>query len=140
MAYDLRPRNKDISPISIGWPLWHYILLETGIGLVIGVGNSIRPAQYRYIPANNGASPMSNDGYHVQKKDALLMAAVANGWVLVESGKRIEWEELSEEERKRMEEWNKEFKTYKLPASKELIENVAAFSNFAETSGGFRIY
>ncbi len=83
---------------------------------------------------------MSNDGYYVSPKNAKIMAIVARGWVLVERGKRDEWEELSEEEQKRMEEWNKEFKTYKLPASGEFIDKVEAFANFAETSGGFRIY
>ncbi|MEK4193262.1 hypothetical protein [Paenibacillus sp. FSL L8-0323] len=140
MPYDLYPRKKDVERISYGVFFWPYILLEIGVGLVIGAGNSIRPASYRYNPDKRGASPMSMDGYYVTKKNACLMAAVARGWASVERGKREEWESLSEEERTRMEEWNKDFvKTYSLPAALETIEKVEGFADFAEKSGGFRI-
>lgn len=139
MSYDLYPRKKEVDPVRYGVFMWPFILLEIGVGLVIGAGNSIRPASYRYIADKRGASPMSNDGYYVSQKNAKLMAAVARGWSVVERGKRSEWEALSEEDQKRMEEWNKEFKTYDLPAHSETIEKVEKFAEFAIKSGGFRI-
>ncbi|MGG1637207.1 hypothetical protein [Paenibacillus sp. NRS-1760] len=140
MSYDLCPRNKEMDSVRIGAFFWPFILLEIGVGLVIGAGNSIRPASYRYIAGKKGGSPMSNDGYYVTQKNAKLMAAVAMGWSTVERGKRSEWESIDEEERARMEEWNKEFKTYNLPAHIETIEKVEKFAEFATKSGGFRIW
>jgi hypothetical protein len=138
MGYDLKPRNK-IEGFHMGAFSWGW-MLNAGVGLAIGTGNAIEPASYSYIPDKRGRSPQSNDGYYVSAKKAKLMSTIARGLVQVESFKNNEWDKLSPEKQKQMQEWNDKFKIYNMPVRKDFIEKTEDFAEWAEKSGGFWIY
>ena len=139
MGYDLKPKNKELEWFTMGAFSWSW-MLDAGVGLVLGQGKGIKPATYRYIPDKKGASPCSNDGFHVTSKQAKIMAHVTRGLVSVERGKVEEWERMSEEERKQMEDWNVTRSIYNLPVRSDFIDKAEKFADWAEKSGGFRIY
>ncbi len=138
MGYDLKPRNKDLDWFGMGAFSWSW-MLNAGVGLVLGQGRGIKPGEYRYIPDKKGYSPCSNDGFCVTSKQSKIMAHVARGLVSVEKGKSDEWERMTEEERKQIEEWNTRHRMYNLPVRKDFIEKAEKFAEWAEKSGGFWI-
>lgn len=139
MSYDLVPRNKELEPLYFGAFSWSW-MLRAGVGLVIGTGDSIVPASYRYMPDKRGRDPNSNDGFHVTSKQAKLMAEVAKGLLSVEYGKHKEYEEASAAERER---WDAPGSLgtglYHLPVRKDFLEKVERFVEWAPKSGGFWI-
>lgn len=138
MGYDLKPRNKNLEWFSMGAFSWSW-MLNAGVGLVIGTGNAIEPAQYSYVPDKKGASPQSNDGYYVTSKEAKTMAIVARGLVRVERFKADQWGKYSPEMQKEMQGWNGKYKTYNMPVRSDFIDKAEKFADWAEKSGGFWI-
>ena len=138
MGYDLKPRNKELEWFSMGVFSWSW-MLGAGVGLVLGNGNSIEPAQYVYVPDKNGASPQSNDGYYVTSKQAKIMSVVAKGLVSVEKFKRAQWNGYSPERQQQMQEWNNRNKIYNMPVREDFIDKTERFAEWSEKSGGFWI-
>ena len=138
MGYDLKPRNKELEWYSMGIFSWSW-MLNKGVGLVIGTGYAIKPAQYSYIADKRGASPQSNDGYYVTSKQAKIMAVVARGLVSVEKFKVQQWNEYTPEIQKQMQDWNDKHKLYNMPVREDFINKVENFAEWAEKSGGFWI-
>ncbi|MDY7043620.1 hypothetical protein RVS70_05315 [Virgibacillus sp. M23] len=139
MVYDLKPKNEELDWFSMGAFSWSW-MLDAGVGLVLGQGKGIKPATYRYIPDENGASPRSNDGYYVDEEKAKIMAQVARGLVSVERGKTDEWNAMSEEEREQIDKWSLRSNIYNLPIREDFVDKAEKFADWSEKSGGFEIH
>ena len=136
MGYDLIPRNKSIDPFYMGAFSWPW-MLGAGVGLVIGTGKGIEPAQYYYAFDNLGRDPNCNDGFRVTASQARAMSLAAWGLVFVERAVHEDFAKLPEEERKRREDsWPY---IYRVPVREDFIEKAAEFAEFAERSSGFSI-
>lgn len=138
MGYDLCPKNKNVEEMRINAFVWPFILQDTGMGYILGYGAGLRPGTYVYLNGNNG-SPASNDGYKVTASEAKIMAQIARGYLSVKSFVNKEWDDLKEDERKQMEEWNKKDKIYTSYTGARMMDIIKQFADFAEKSGGFRI-
>lgn len=139
MGYDLKPRNKKVDWFQMGAFSWGW-MINAGVGLAINTGASIEPASYSYTPDSKGRSPQSNDGYYVNSKQAKLMSQIAKGLVHVESFKNKEWDNLTPEQQKQMEDFNSRSHIYNMPIRKDFIEKTIKFAEWAEKSGGFWIH
>jgi len=139
MGYDLIPRNKNVSELTIGAFSWPIILQETGMGYVIGYGDGKSPGSYVYRTGNNG-SPVSNDGYRVSSFEAKAMAAIARGYVSVQRFINREWEKLTEEERHYQKTIIIDGKPlYKKGVDESRLKQIENLAEFLENSRGFRI-
>lgn len=139
MGFDLKPRNKELEWLTIGAFSWPW-MLDAGLGLVLGTGKAIKPAEYSYIPDKKGASPQSNDGYYVTSKQAKIMSVVAKGLVQVERFKSKQWNDLTAETQQDMREMNDKYKIYNLPVREDFIDKVEKFAEWSKKSGGFWIW
>lgn len=135
MSYDLKPVKKNVEWLRMGAFSWSW-LMNAGVGLVVGQGESKNPGAYSYIHQEKGGSPLSNDGYKVSSAKAKMMAVVARGIVSKYRFINNEWNELSEEEREKQSkvDW------YVKGVREDFLEKAEKFADWAETSGGFRIY
>lgn len=141
MGFDLNPKNKKIKSISVGAFAWPIFLQETGAGYVLGYGTGLKPATYVYNKGNNG-SPVSNDRYKVTAKEAKMIAHVFRGFVTVQRFVNNEFEALSPEEKKAIEdsESNMNFKSYYRGRwHEDRMKEIERIAEFAENSGGFII-
>lgn len=141
MGFDLNPKNKNIESLSIGAFSWPIFLQETGAGYVLGYGTGLKPGTYVYNNGNNG-SPVSNDGYTVSAKEAKMLACVMRGFVTVQRFVNSEFEALSAEEKKAIEdsENNMNFKSYyRMRWHEDRMRQLEAIADFCEKSGGFTI-
>lgn len=134
MGYDLRPINKKVSEIRFGAFIWPSMLRDTGMGYVLGCGNSIEPFTYIYNKGNKG-SPCSNDGYRVYASEAIAMAKVARGYVSVHRYVNKLYEEMAPEKREKYEG----NPNYVQPHNEVFLKQLEEFADFAEKSGGFTI-
>lgn len=143
MSYDLIPKDKSVEEISIGAFSWPIILEETGMGYVIGYGGGRCFGTHVYRPEENGASPVSNDGYWVSSTEAKAMALVGRGYVSVSRFINKEWEKIPEHERKQQEKMlcspNSNRLLYKTVMHEDRLKQVEQFCDFAEKSKGFKI-
>ena len=141
MGFDLNPKNKNIDSLSIVAFSWPIILQETGAGYVLGYGIGLKPGTYVYNNGNNG-SPVSNDGYKVTAKEAKMIAQVMRGFVTVQRFVNNEFEALSPEEKKALEdsEKNNIYKSYyRMRWHEDRMKQIELIADFAEKSGGFTI-
>lgn len=142
MGYDLNPKNKKIDSLSVGAFAWPIFLQETGAGYVLGYGVGLKPGTYVYNNGNNG-SPASNDGYKVTAKQAKMMACVMRGFASVQRFVNSEFEALSPEEKKAIEdsEKNINFKSYyRQRWHEDRLKQIEKIADFFELSGGFSIH
>lgn len=139
MGYDLTAKNKDVADIRIGAFSWPIILQETGAGYILGYGASKCPAQYVYHPRGN-ASPASNDGFRVTSSEAKMMAKIVRGFISVKKYVNNEWDEMDEMDRKRDEWTNDRLNIYVKYTGDNFMDICEKFADFAEKSGGFRIF
>jgi hypothetical protein len=141
MPYDLKPKNQKIKSISVGAFAWPIFLQETGAGYVLGYGTGLKPGSYVYNNGNNG-SPVSNDGYKVSAKEAKMLAHVLRGFVTVQRFVNNEFEALSTEERKWIEDSEKNVNLksyYRARWHEDRMKEIETIADFAENSGGFTI-
>lgn len=142
MGYDLHPKNKNVEALSIGAFSWPIFLQETGMGYVLGYGAGRSPGTYVYSTGNNG-SPASNNGYKVSATEAKMMARIARGFISVQRFINKEWEAMPEDERKRGQEMKSHDGVnplYKTGWHEDQLKKIEKFAEFAEKSGGFRIF
>lgn len=137
MGFDLKPRNKDTGDYSMGAFSWAW-MLENGVGLVVGYGPGFAPAQFIYRARPDGLCIGYNDGARVTAAEAKRMAMVARMLADYQDDFYAQWMKEPEDERKRMEE--RSDRLYKLPVRRDFVDNVRAFADWAEKSGGFRVY
>ena len=139
MGFDLKPRNKNMDWFHMGAFSWSWMLNE-GVGLVLGYGPARSPGSFSYVPDKKGRCPAYNDGYYVPADLARAMGLAALG--LVASCRRIakEWDELSEETRKRDLEWNEKHRIYKSPVRTDFVDKAENFGVWAQESKGFGVY
>lgn len=136
MGYDLRPRNN-IGTFSMGSFSYSW-MMDEGVGLVVGYSKGLEPGSYLCEERPDGLDLMYNDGGKVTAKEAKEMAKMAR--LIVANQERLHkyFDKLSEEDKKRYQE-NKN-KLYHLPVRKDFVEKVKNFADWAEKSGGFKVY
>lgn len=142
MSYDLIPKDKKCKEISIGAFSWPIILEETGMGYVIGYGGGRTFGTHVYKPEENGASPVSNDGYHISNFEAKAMAAVGRGYVSVSRFINKEWAAIPEGQDKEHQKTvmcGPERKLYKTAMHEDRLKLIEKFCEFAEKCKGFQI-
>lgn len=138
MSYDFEPRWKNIEWFTLGACSWPWMLNE-GLGLIIGVMEGKNPGSYICIP-RNGLSPYDNEGFPVSAEEARMMAKAARALVACYKRLQKEWDELSPDERDGDYEYNEKHKLYKIPIREDFLEKALKFAEWAEKSGGFRIW
>ncbi len=81
---------------AFSWP-W---MLREGVGLVVGYMRDPNSDSVCYIfqPDEKGASPTSNDNYHVSAHEARAMAMAARGLATCCRFANAEWDKMSEAE------------------------------------------
>ena len=137
MGYDLRPRNKGVDTFSMGAFSYGW-MMETAVGLVVGYGPGLQPGSYVCYKRKDDCDLMCNDGGRVSAKEAKEMAKMARLVAQQQDRLHFHFEKLDEETQKNYQE-NK-YKLYQLPVRKDFIEKMRNFADFAEKSGGFRVY
>lgn len=135
MGYDLKPRNKPAG--------WHHArgwswMLEAGVGLPVGHGRGYTPGTFIYSSRPDGRSLGYNDGARVTAKEARQMAQIAR-WIAEHQGRVYEqWMLEPEQERARMVK--NDHRIYEPPIRRDFITGLMEFADWAEKSGGFRVY
>lgn len=137
MGYDLRARNKGVATFSIGAFSWPW-MLENGVGLPICHGRGVTPASFVYKTRPDGKCVAYNDGARVTAKEAKQMAQIAR-WVADYQYTLHElWMQQTEEERGHQA--NNNHRLYNVPVRRDWVDKLRAFADFAEKSGGFRVW
>jgi hypothetical protein len=139
MSFDLVARNKKLDILSFNSFTWA-VILDSGVGLVIGTALARRPGTFSYIEDKKGRCPQHNDGYYVTAIEARAMALVAKGWAITKKYINREWENMSLECRKEFGAINKEGPLLRTPVGESMIAKMEAFSEWAEKSHGFWIW
>lgn len=135
MGFDLKPRNKAAGGHSMGAFSWAW-MLDAGVGLPLGVGPGFSPGSFVYKTRPDGNCVHYNDGAKVNSAEAKQMAQLAR-WVADYQDSLYElYMKEPEERRKHMQDNT----LYKVPVRRDFVERVRAFADWAEKSGGFRIY
>jgi hypothetical protein len=140
MGFDLEPRWKKQEWFYIGAFIWSWLLGE-GVGLIIGTMNGMSPAEYTFIP-RKGLDPHHNKGFRVTAEEAQMMAKATRALVAGYNSIESQWDNLSDREREeqyRNNEGLHSFK-YKAPVREDFLESALKFADWAEKSGGFRIW
>ncbi len=133
MGYDLKPRNKNIDEFCFGSFSWGW-LMQSGVGLAIGITRGLRTFSYYYTPDKKGRDPNCNDGYYVTSKQAKLMSVLCNSIVSGERKIAIDWESIPENEKKYLEDKGS------APVREDFVDKAERFAEWAKKCGGFWIY
>jgi hypothetical protein len=140
MGFDLISRNKNAKNMSIGF-MWDIMLKETGMGYLLGYGSGVSPGSYVYNYEQAGRLPSLNDGFIVTSFDAKAMAKIARGYLFVTRFNNQIWDAMTEEERARKSTALANNKLLYTQKKGDLfLKKLEDFAEFAEKSGGFRIY
>jgi hypothetical protein len=139
MGYDLKPRKKAAGPFHMGAFSWSW-MLNAGVGLPLGYGEGYKPAMYVYRLRPDGGDVSCNDGARVSAKEAKQMAMVARWIAEYQDILHGQFEQNTEEEKERMRRNNDSLQLYKFPVRRDFVEKARAFAEWAEKSGGFRVY
>lgn len=137
MGFDFVPKKKEAGPYHIGafsWP----IMLEKGLGLVLGVGKGFRPGEFIYITRPDKLCVEYNDGARVSAKESKELAKVARWIARVEQARINQWKTVPEKEQETMKADTMHI--YDLPWAQERVEDFKKFADWCEKSGGFRIH
>ena len=137
MSHALIPRYKEIGTFRCGAFFLPWLLVDRGVGLVIGLGPSIKPGTYRYRYDKHGRDPLREERYHVTSRQARLMAELTHSVLEIEQGKREEFTAMPSEERQRIE--SASIGLYAFPVRSDWIEKCTEFAAWAPRSGGFWI-
>lgn len=135
MGFDLRPRNKSAGIHSMGAFSWSW-MLDAGVGLPVGYGPGSSPGSFVYRDRPDGRCVGYNDRARVTAAEAKQMAQVARWVADYQDDLYATFMKEPEENRKRMSDSH----IYKLPVRRDFVEKVRAFADWAEKSGGFRVY
>ena len=132
MPFDLTPKNKGVSEMQYNIHFWSW-LIESGVGLVLGAGAGAVSGTTVYRP-RKGTGPLYNDGYTVTRFEAKAMAYAARGLANVLEARNEAIEKLPIADVVNAKE------PVLQGADELLIHKVREFADWAEHSGGFRIW
>lgn len=137
MGFDLRPRNKNLKTFQMGAFCYGW-MMDSPVGWVVGYTKGITPASYIAYVRSDDCDLMQNDGGHVSAREAKEMAKMAR--LVAENQERLhnQFDKLDENTKKLYQENKNGY--YNLPIRKDFIEKIKEFADFAEKSGGFRVY
>lgn len=141
MGYDFRAVKRGVDGFHLGAFSWPW-MLDQGPGLLLGYGTGLKPGSYVY-KANGGArggSPVTNDGYRVGARDAKILARLLRELADVHDHRRRAFDAESEEWRNRVTALSSRDQVYKLPVRADFVAQMRGFAEWAERSGGFRVY
>lgn len=137
MAYDFFPKNPNAEPYSLGafsWP----IMLEAGLGLVLGTGKGFRPGEFVYLSRPDGRCVQYNDGATVTPEECAELAKVCRWIVAIQEARIREWEKLEEPTRRMMKA--DKAGTYTLPWHPGYIQKFRDFATWCDQAQGFEIH
>jgi hypothetical protein len=145
MGYDFKPRNKSAGDYQLGAFSWPF-MLEAGLGLVLGIGEGFRPGEFIYLRRPDDLCVEYNYGARVTALECRELARVARWIAAVQEARLKQWATVSKEEQDRMRSEadrrlnSGESKLYKLPWHPDVIKRFRDFADWAERSGGFKIW
>lgn len=137
MGMDLTARNKEIGEFHWGAFGWSWMLAE-GVGLPVGHFAGLSAGEFIFLERPDGRSLGYNDGAKVSSKEAKEMAKVARWIVAKQRAMYQQYQSRSESERESMRE--DRHKLYTLPVRQDWVDHLEKFADWAEKSGGFRVY
>lgn len=137
MGYDLRPRNSEVDTFSMGSFSYAW-MMDTAVGMVVGYGPGIEPGSYVSYQRPDKCDLMYNDGGRISAKEAKEMAKIARLVAAQQDLLHYHFDRLDEATKKIYSE-NKS-KLYNLPVRKDFVQKLKDFADFAEKSGGFKVY
>ena len=137
MSFDLRPSNKKVSTYCMGSSCYFW-MMDNGVGMVVGYGKGIEPGSYIFHKRKDDNNLMYNDGAKVTAREAKEMSKIALRLSDYQDMLYNEFEKLDEKTKKEYQKNEKGY--YNLPIRRDFVENIRAFSEFAQKSGGFRVY
>ncbi len=137
---DLNARNRNVESMRVNGLVWPVFLKATGVGRVIGFGDSLVGGSFSYTPQKKAGTPCSNDGYRVNAEQAKAMFLVIRGYLEEQYFLRQQWAKLSKEtaDMYKRENENSGMQIYKQP-DEGLIELAENFMDFVEKCQGFTI-
>lgn len=136
MGYNFTPRNKKAGDYDIGafsWPL----MLEAGLGLVLGTGQGFKPGEFIYITRPDKLCVQYNDGARVSASECKELAKVARWIARIQDARIKQWETVPADEQQRMRDDKSHI--YNLPWNPSVVQRFRDFADWCEKSGGFRI-
>lgn len=137
MGYDLKPRNKKANKFSINAFSWSW-MLEAGVGLPVGYGPGLKHGQFVCYVRPDGLCIESNDGARVTAAEAKEMAKIARYVADYQDILYDQYAKESDKIRERMQD--NVHGIYNCPVRKDFVKNARDFADWAEKSGGFRVY
>ena len=137
MGFDLKPNRKSNGPFHMGAFSWHW-MLDAGVGLPLGYGQGIKPAQFVFRERKDGLCVGYNDGARVSAKEARQMAQLANWVADYQDIKRSVFERMPENERSEVEKDH--LRVYSQPVREDFVKLARSFAEWAVKSGGFRVF
>lgn len=137
MGFDLRPRNAAVSTFSMGAFSYSW-MMDSPVGAVVGYCHGIEPGSYLGMERPDKCDLMFNDGGKVSAKEAREMAKVARLVAKQQDMLHEYFDNLDEATQKKYRE--NALKVYKLPVRKDFVQKLKDFADFAEKSGGFKVY
>lgn len=137
MGYDLRPRNSGVDTFSMGAFSYAW-MMDSPVGAVVGYCPGFEPGSYVSIERPDKCDLMHNDGGKVSAKEAKEMAKVARLVAKQQDMLHELFDSLDEATQKKYRD--NSLKLYKLPVRKDFVQKLKDFADFAEKSGGFKVY
>lgn len=137
MGYDLKPRNKTVDTFSMGAFSYSW-MMQSAVGMVVGYGEGLEPASYVSYRRKDDCDLMCNDGGQVSAKEAKEMARIARLVAEQEDRLHFHFDKADQATKERYEK--NEYKLYRLPVRKDFIQKIRDFADFAEKSGGYKVY
>lgn len=137
MGYTLKPRHRAVSDFDAGGFSWPW-MLDAGVGLPLGYGKAFVPGQYVARNRKDGLCVSANDGARISASEAKQMAQIARWVADLQDSLYAEWEKMPASEQQRMRD--DRTRLYTLPVRRDFVEETRAFADWAEKSGGFRVW
>lgn len=137
MGYDLRPRNAGVSTFSMGAFSYAW-MMDSPVGAVVGYCPGIEPGSYLVDERPDKKDLMYNDGGKISAKEAKEMAKVARLVAKQQDMLQEHFDSLDEATQRKYRD--NTLKLYKLPVRKDFVQKLKDFADFAEKSGGFKVY
>ncbi len=137
MGFDFKPRKKEAGWYRIGAFSWS-LMLERGLGLVLGVGKGFKPGEFIYITRPDKLCVEYNDGARVSAAESKELAKVARWIAAIENARINQWGKVPTDDQIRMKADT--HYTYDLPWHPDRVEDFMKFADWCEKSGGFTIH
>ena len=138
MSFLFTPKNSDAGEFNIGAFTWP-VMLERGLGLVLGYGKGFRPGTFIYITRPDNLCVAYNDGAEVTADESKELSKVARWIARIERARLNQWNEIPDEEKKRMQDAPHSTFIYDFPLKEQIVSIFEKFADWSEKSGGFTI-